>query len=261
MLYSVKMRSAQGGAHEQGGRHISGAERMVPTESIEQVALSMIERAFHHSRGCADFINLKIEEVSEQNFVYVNQLPIDTVVTQDVPQGRKLAKETLIAAGVTEKAAQSGLDQLTNLTDSMRGAMLISAADGQRLDPFTQRGVRVSSMDIADSKHYESLLIQLGLTDVHVREAVVLASKVQSAPGVIAELCWSDDLNYTTGYVANHLGYFRFPHLKQPDSPVGGRAFFVEPDIDLEKLINYLENTPVLVVPQNFAEKEEPCKS
>lgn len=32
MLYSVKMRSAQGGPHEQGGRHISGAERILSEE-------------------------------------------------------------------------------------------------------------------------------------------------------------------------------------------------------------------------------------
>ena len=36
MLYSVKMRSAQGGPHEQGGRHISGAERILSEEKIEQ---------------------------------------------------------------------------------------------------------------------------------------------------------------------------------------------------------------------------------
>ena len=26
MMYSIKMRSAKGGAHEEGGKHISGAE-------------------------------------------------------------------------------------------------------------------------------------------------------------------------------------------------------------------------------------------
>ena len=40
MLYSVKMRSAQGGPHEQGGRHISGAERILSEEKIEQAIVA-----------------------------------------------------------------------------------------------------------------------------------------------------------------------------------------------------------------------------
>ena len=30
MLYSIRMRASQGGPHEEGGRHISGAERILP---------------------------------------------------------------------------------------------------------------------------------------------------------------------------------------------------------------------------------------
>ena len=29
MVYSIRMRAAKGGPHEQGGSHISGAERLV----------------------------------------------------------------------------------------------------------------------------------------------------------------------------------------------------------------------------------------
>lgn len=59
MLYSVKMRSAQGGPHEQGGRHISGAERILSEEKIEQAIVAMLHRAQKHQRGMADFISLK----------------------------------------------------------------------------------------------------------------------------------------------------------------------------------------------------------
>ena len=61
MLYSVKMRSAQGGPHEQGGRHISGAERILSEEKIEQAIVAMLHRAQKHQRGMADFISLKVE--------------------------------------------------------------------------------------------------------------------------------------------------------------------------------------------------------
>ena len=260
MLYSVKMRSAQGGAHEQGGRHISGAERIVRAATVEETAVAMIERAFHHSRGRADFVNLNIEEIPPKNLVHIPQLPIHTVETKNVEHGRKLAQQYLVSAGVTAEAAQAGMQQLAALPDSMRGAMLIAATDGRRLDTLTQRGVRVTNMDVDGSEEYQSLLEQLGLTDVHVREALVLASKVQAAPGIIAELCWSDDLDYTTGYVASRLGYFRFPHLKQLGSPVGGRSFFVEAGADIDKLIDYLENTPVLMVPQAVVKGKTVCK-
>ena len=60
MLYSVKMRSAQGGPHEQGGRHISGAERILSEEKIEQAIVAMLHRAQKHQRGMADFISLKL---------------------------------------------------------------------------------------------------------------------------------------------------------------------------------------------------------
>ena len=63
MLYSVKMRSAQGGAHEFGGRHISGAERILPGDQLDYAVLTMLHRAREHERGCADFISLKVEEI------------------------------------------------------------------------------------------------------------------------------------------------------------------------------------------------------
>ena len=39
MHYSVRMRAAQGGSHENGGRHISGAERLIPRELLLEVLL------------------------------------------------------------------------------------------------------------------------------------------------------------------------------------------------------------------------------
>ena len=260
MLYSVKMRSAKGGAHELGGKHISGAERIVSQEAIEKSVHAMIERAFQHERGCADFINLKIEQIVPQNIVYIRQLAISTLAADTMLSGRNAAVEKLISSGVTKPAALSGLEQLAGLSESMHGAMLLSSTTGQRLDESGQRGIRVSNMDVADLPAYKMVLRNCGLLDMHVREAVVLASKVQSAAGVMAELCWSDDLTYTTGYVANQSGYYRIPHLKLLNSPNGGRAFFIKPDTNIRALVSYLENTPVLIRPQEKAGCN-PCKN
>ena len=38
MVYSIRMRSAQGGPHEQGGSHISGAERLVSESDLCRIS-------------------------------------------------------------------------------------------------------------------------------------------------------------------------------------------------------------------------------
>lgn len=248
MLYSIKMRSAKQEGSVQ--RHISGAERIVKKDKVDAVVQSMVQRAMNHDRGQADFINLKIEEIISPDLVYIDQLPICSLTATNLPQAQQLAINKLAAAGVTATAAKRGLEQLTQLNDSMHGAMLLSALTGERLDAQKSRGVRVTNMDISDANDYENHLQKLGLTDIHVREALVLASKVQSAPGIKAELCWSDDLTYTTGYVADSTGYFRIPNLKKLNNPVGGRAFFIDEKTDLMALIHYLEDVPVLVTPK-----------
>ena len=58
-----------------------------------------------------------------------------------------------------------------------------------------------------------------------MREALVLATKVQSCPGIVGELCWSDDPDYTVGYVACNGIYHRIPNMKEMGNPIGGRVF------------------------------------
>ena len=95
--------------------------------------------------------------------------------------------------------------------------MLVDTITGERLDTG-DRGVRVSHMDSFDSE-------SLGENE-HMREALVLASKVQSAEGIVGELCWSDDPDYTVGYVACSGVYHRIPNMKKLGSNIGGRVFF-----------------------------------
>ena len=55
--YSSKMRASK------QGKHVSGAERIVPQELITATIGALSERALHHGLGRADFINIKMEEV------------------------------------------------------------------------------------------------------------------------------------------------------------------------------------------------------
>ena len=52
------MRSSLGGSHGVGGRHISGAERIVPEDGLEEQVIAMLRRARTHERGRAEFIQV-----------------------------------------------------------------------------------------------------------------------------------------------------------------------------------------------------------
>lgn len=247
MLFSIRMRAAQGGAHEAGGKHISGAERLVGKEQLKTSAACMVERALTHSRGEADFIHITVEAVPCSAIRKINCLPIQTLALDSITTGRAAALEKLIDAGVSRQAAVNGLELLAGLTHSLRGAMLVCATTGKRLDKTGKRGVRVSRMDVDDDQAYHHWLSRQGYTNIHIKEALILASKVSSVPGMVAELCWSDDPEYTTGYVASPAGYTRITRLKPSGSEVGGRVFFVAPHTDIDEVATYLESQPVLV--------------
>lgn len=241
-LYSVRMRAAQGGPHEKGGHHISGAERIVKLEEVGAIAQSLADRALHHSKGTADFINITVDVIPANEITYIDCLQVKEHSTNTIAEAHQLAIELLQGTHITKGAIENAMTLLKELDSSMRGAMLVDATTGKRID-VGNRGVRVSHMDSFDSE-------SLGDNE-HMREALVLASKVQSAEGIMGELCWSDDPDYTVGYVACNGIYHRIPNMKELGSHIGGRVFFVRSEIDRESVIAYLEKAPVLVQRRN----------
>jgi len=248
-LYSIRMRASR------VGEHISGAERLAPKDALEEIAASLLRRALSHPKGESDAINLTVEAV-DPSAIRKGRLPdLTTVAVDDWRQGRRASLATLVDAGVDEGAARKAMDILADGPSpsggAMRGAMLIGARSGRRYEPDPCRGVRANRMDLTEEAEgkLRAVLSPLGLDNPHVREALVLAAKVISAPQVIAELCWSDDPDYTAGYVASKgTGYVRFPHLKPFGETRGGRAFFVQEEgLDTVALIDYLEQSAFLV--------------
>jgi 6-carboxyhexanoate--CoA ligase len=170
--------------------------------------------------------------------------------------GRSAASRILQLQGVSDKSVRSAFNLLSNGGASfdlnIRGAMIIDVVDGERLEPDHARGIRASRFDWTDEAldKMTKKLAAIGLKHFRTHEALALATKVAHAPGIIAELCWSDDPDYTAGYVASpRIGYVRFPVLKLPDDPRGGRIFFVDRNtLDIEAFISYLQFEPVLIV-------------
>lgn len=235
------------------GAHISGAERLLDFSQLEDAASSMLKRALNHSRGVPSHITLTLEQVGQEQLRKERLLPLSTFVADNWRHGRLLAVDMLEGLGLERRIVKNAISRLAAGPapnhEVMRGAMLVDAMSGERLEPDRMRGVRVSRMDI-DPAALPSiclLLDSLNLNRQRVLEAWVLASKVTLYPQVIAELCWSDDPDYQPGYVASaQNGYQRITHLKELGSSIGGRIFFVRQAAGLTSLIDSLQYEPLL---------------
>ena len=241
--YSLKMRASQqiGEGDQKREQHISGAERIVSREAVEAVCSAMARRALTHSKGDPDFINIKIEKVCEKDIQILKALPVTRVDVDSWQQGLDKAFE-LIDEAAELKDFRKKLPELLRKTFPMRGAMLYDIATGERLEPDHNRGVRATYMDALRSSDVDS-------QKNHFNEAIVLATKVANAPGIVAELCISDDPEYVTGYVASkELGYVRIMKMKEVGDENGGRIFlFDSRKATAEECIAYLQKKKVLV--------------
>lgn len=220
---------------------------------LEDAALAMIQRALKHPRGRADRVVLKIEPVAEACLRFASLLPVRTCEVDDWRQGRQLAARLLVDLGLNRALVDDAMAQLAAGPapggQVMRGAMLVDVASGARLESDPARGVRVCRMDVNPAKRAEvdAWLAARGLSHPRILEAWLLASKVALCPEILAELCWSDDPDYLTGYVASAAaGYQRITRLKDERDPVGGRIFFVKPGVDVAGLVTFLERQPLL---------------
>lgn len=252
MVFSIRMRAAQGGAHEKGGRHISGAERLVGEDALSRTAGEMVERALHHSKGRADFIRITMEEVDPASTKEIEPPAIREYEGKTMEETREKGLAVLAAHGVNRTAAEKALQALLSLDVSMRGAMAVSAETGERMDSLGDRGIRVTRMGFRDKAEAARVLVSHGYEGMHIREALVLAGKVLSCEDVLGELCISDDPEYTTGYVSyrDESGipvYCRLEPLKPAGCALGGRVFFLKDGADPEKVRAYLEETTVFV--------------
>ena len=233
-FFSVKMRASR------EGQHISGAEKIVPARRVAAIASQLAERALSHPKGEPDFLNIKVEAQPRQ-IRRVKALAVTTHETRTPEEGLSLAAELLASDGITR------IGEIMNRfseSHSMRGAMLLDADTLERLEPDPERGVRATYMDDASS-------LEKGTArgKNHYAEAIVLATKVQNAPGIVAEICVSDDPDYVTGYVASkRLGYRRITVLKKKGDPRGGRIFLYRGQRErVAETIEFLEREPVLV--------------
>lgn len=264
-LWSIRMRASKLAAKGSGQRtgncipipgpqppipdiHISGAETICSGRGIRKTVQEYIDRAATHPRGKPDKIEISIEQLKKNPRV-IPALPVMTAINRAPSGAEAIISRLLGEAGVSEKAIASAFLILKG-REVMRGAGLVLASSGRRVEPDRQRGVRASRFGIAKpaEKMLSAELGRQGLNTETVREAVALASKVASCRDVVAEVCVSDDPDYTTGYAATaSRGYVRIPHIKKKRDRRGSRIFFIRENADIRRLIQYLEKIPVII--------------
>jgi 6-carboxyhexanoate--CoA ligase len=252
-LWSVRMR-----ASDARGAHISGAEDIVAGHEVDAAIIALRARAMAHPRGKPARITITVEAI-EAAPERVRALAVCTLECASPAIAREAMTGLLMRAGVSARAAEAGLG-LVRSAEVMRGASLMHALTGKRLEPDRTRGVRASRMGYTPRAlaATRQRLGPHGIDTQTVREALALATKIAHGPGVVAEVCVSDDPDYTTGYVAAPgLGYVRVPHAKPQGSRAGGRVVYTAPGADVCALVHWLENASVLV---SAAPVIRPCR-
>ncbi|MGO9954232.1 MAG: 6-carboxyhexanoate--CoA ligase [Dissulfurispiraceae bacterium] len=228
--------------------HISGAEGFCEDSEILKMSRRFVDRAMSHSRGKPDKIIITIEEIRDIP-VSAPLLPIRTLKCSSPEDAVSLINDQLSTLGLSSRALRAALHVLKS-GNPMRGAALIAAQSGRRMEPDHMRGVRVSRLGIDKSSERKLArrLSRLHINNPTVKEALILASKVASCKNIVAEVCFSDDPDYTTGYLASQSsGYLRIPHVKHSGDMHGGRVFFVNENSDTEETIAWLERKPVMI--------------
>lgn len=244
--YSVRMRASKYGAHEQGGKHISGGEMISTYEGMKQAVNALLEKGLSHSRGKADFMQIQFDVINEP-IKFIKPLQVITKEAESAEHGQVIAKNLLKKAGIPQSIIEKAYDLITEYS-GIRGAIVIDIHSGKRLDDRNEKGVRVSRMDWPEMNFAKWAACCQVPQSARVKEALALASKVSLHPAALAELCWSDDPDYITGYVAGKkLGYQRITKLKEYGNEQGCRVFFVDGLKNVTEYIQYLEQQPVFI--------------
>ncbi len=225
------------------GKHVSGAERIIDEEVIPAAICELLRRPKKHDRLVITIERIHRVEVIEHS-LRVNSFEFESTL-----QAREFALQKLVESEIPKNVAKLGIGLLSRGANpkggNMRGAVLLDIETGERLEPDKERGIRTVRVDWKDRDRVRRKILEKGMTERSL-DALALATKNIHC-GVVAELCWSDDPDYLTGYVASKkLGYVRIKPLKESGDPLGGRIYFIRRE-HLKEIIECLEKKAMLI--------------
>jgi len=266
--------------------HISGAEGIYEEKDIRKVCNEYIQRALTHPKGKPDEIFITIEEI-KQKPKKIPLLKIKTLKCESPQEAEKVIFKMLSDTGISLKAINGALKVLKSKKIMRGASLILNNSgkraepDKDRGVRVSRMGIEENAEEKLSQMLYKIVIpaktghpqrlarariqskeigfrVKPGMTDAHdkmiknnittVKEALILASKGASCPSVIVEVCISDDPDYTTGYISSKkLGYLRIPNIKKLGEMYGGRVVFIKEDAAVERLVGYLEKTPVII--------------
>jgi len=238
--FSIKMRASL------ENNHISGAERVVEKEKIQDVLKDIYEKISHKQ---FDNINIKIELIKDIFFIdkplEIKDYKFNSPIEANNFAVKILSKETGIKKECIEELINIIHTGASENKDNMRGAMIVNK-NCERLEKDKNRGVRTTNVDFSDREKFKEFLYKKGYTE-RTLDALAIATKNLNYPDILAEYCISDEPDYITGYIAIKNQYIRITPLKKDGNPKGGRIYFVKNNTDIEDLYDYLQNKTFLI--------------
>ncbi len=225
------------------GRHVSGAERIVREDEVEKTVAELLGRPKEF-----DEVVITVEKLESVELID-EALPVESYSFGSVKEAREFALKILVEAGVPEDIARKAVLLLSEGPSPsggvMRGAVVMDVETGERLEPDKERGIRTVRVDWEDRKRVREEILRAGYTERTV-DALAIATK-NIYCGAVAELCWSDDPEYVTGYVATRRrGYVRRTPLKERGDPIGGRVYFIRRE-DFGRFVECVEGRAFLI--------------
>ena len=237
------------------GRHLSGAEDLVPAEELEQTVAAFLKRLAPFASREKQWVPqqiLTIDPIPEKAVLRKPLLPVQMLDSKSLEETSALLpyllEELLPNPMMGEKILEIFFREIMD-SPPKNGALVVTTS-GELLDMGNLEGIRTTHVGCTARirQDLEQCLDPLTRPNYRLVDALVLASKVISSGCVLLEICASDDPEYTTGYLASDkFGYIRIPHIKTKGSGRGGRLYVVPPDVDLRSLITYLRATPVVI--------------
>ncbi len=252
-LFSIRMRAFS------GERHLSGGEDLVGRGALAERLLALTEQGLNSTRNTDRIppsLNIRIEPVEKDSVVRGTLLPVHCLESSSHQETVSFLSATMETIGRREAIDPVPLWShfrrlIEGSEEGLSGASFLFPG-GDRWIP-EGRGVRVTHFGILPSIR-QSLLEEANQhpsgSGRRFIDALQIASKIQSFPSSLLEICISDNPEYTTGYMAiRNFGYLRLPHIKSAGDPSGGRLILLSKELDEEgqnEVVSFLSRTPVL---------------
>ncbi|MHB8421748.1 MAG: 6-carboxyhexanoate--CoA ligase [Leptospirales bacterium] len=259
VLYSLRMRAFLEENHLAGGEDIVNLESL-PTRMLELLDCGMVASSKNFPDS-PHSINIKIDPIRPGEIREESLLPVFCLKTSSGDETWQFLKEAFSFIETSFEMPDLNIyklaeDLLSKDRPPISGASILLPS-GELLI-LNQTGVRVTHFGIRPSLRTDltqESVIHVAGTGRRFIEALQISSKVLSHPETVFEICFSDNPEYTTGYLSvRGIGYIRLPYAKLSGISSGGRIIGLRKTFKqsaVPEIVHYLTQVPILFTKRN----------